>query len=279
MKNNSVSVMPYIKPFEFEGPASAGDSIQVSCHITKGDPPFTIEWFFDGKPITPHFGVLTGMFGHRSNILSISQVRPVNRGRYTCSVSNPAGRAIFSADLLVNGTQAHTTIRCTHFSVSLLNGSPRLMYSHCLNINFMSIGFNPHQIPTPVWISVVPQLLPFTFGDETVNAGDMTAVQCTVVKGDSPIHIVWLFNGTELKSGDGVAVMTSGTRLSSLSIEVVRAENAGEYTCLARNAAGASNHTAYLHVNGIYLRPLTNFMIFSCSFAPLHLKLFSIFHR
>jgi Immunoglobulin domain len=127
--NHSVSVMPYIKPFEFEGPASAGDSIQLSCHITKGDPPFTIEWFFDGEPITPHFGVLTGMFGHRSNILSISQVRPVNRGRYTCSVSNPAGRAIFSADLLVNGTQqTHTPIiRCTNFSVSLymLNGTPR----------------------------------------------------------------------------------------------------------------------------------------------------------
>jgi Immunoglobulin I-set domain len=116
--------------------------------------------------------------------------------------------------------------------------------SPCL-INFIS---SPIKFPAP-WISVVPQLLPFAF--EAVNAGDMTAVQCTVVKGDSPIHIVWLFNGTELKSGEGVAVMTSGTRLSSLSIEAVRAENAGEYTCLARNAAGASNHTAYLHVNGI----------------------------
>ncbi|XP_059477720.1 cell adhesion molecule Dscam2 isoform X24 [Neocloeon triangulifer] len=97
-----VMVMPYIKPFEFEGPASAGESVQLSCHVTKGDPPFTIEWFFDGEPISPHLGVLTGMFGHRSNILSISQVRPMNRGRYTCSVSNPAGRAIYAADLLVN---------------------------------------------------------------------------------------------------------------------------------------------------------------------------------
>jgi len=100
-------------------------------------------------------------------------------------------------------------------------------------------------------ITVVPQLLPFTFGEEAVNAGDMTAVQCTVVKGDSPIHIVWIFNGTELNSGEGVTVMKSGMRLSSLSIESVRARHSGEYTCLARNAAGASNYTAYLHVNGI----------------------------
>jgi hypothetical protein len=104
--------------------------------------------------------------------------------------------------------------------------------------------------------------LPFAFGEEAVNAGDMTAVQCTVVKGDSPIHIVWLFNGTELNSGDGVTVMKSGTRLSSLSIESVKADNSGEYTCLARNAAGASNYTAHLHVNGTFLAQINVFKSF-----------------
>lgn len=99
--------------------------------------------------------------------------------------------------------------------------------------------------------TVVPQILPFSFGEEVVNAGDMTAVQCTVVKGDSPISIQWLFNETEISPDDGIMISRAGSRLSSMSIESVRAEHSGAYTCVARNAAGSVNHTAYLRVNGM----------------------------
>jgi hypothetical protein len=40
-------------------------------------------------------------------------------------------------------------------------------------------------------------------------------------------------------------------RISTLSIEAVRAHHSGEYTCRARNAAGEAEHTVYLNVNGI----------------------------
>jgi hypothetical protein len=85
-----------------------------------------------------------------------------------------------------------------------------------------------------------------------VNAGDVIAVQCTVTKGDSPMSITWLFNESEIVGSEeeGVAVGKTGSRISSLSIESVRAHHSGAYICVARNAAGTSNHTAYLHVNG-----------------------------
>jgi hypothetical protein len=90
----------------------------------------------------------------------------------------------------------------------------------------------------------MPQILPFNFGEDSINAGDVT------VKGDSPIQIVWLFNNTEIINSDTIFISKSSKRVSALTIESVRAENSGAYTCLARNAAGSANHTAYLHVNG-----------------------------
>lgn len=92
--------------------------------------------------------------------------------------------------------------------------------------------------------------MPFSFGDESANAGDFNSLQCTVVKGDSPISISWYFNDVEITSSDTILISKSGKRISLLTIESVRAEHSGAYTCLATNAAGFANHTAYLHVNG-----------------------------
>lgn len=99
----------------------------------------------------------------------------------------------------------------------------------------------------------MPQILPFNFGEDSINAGDVSSLQCTVVKGDSPISIVWLFNNTEIITSDSIITSKISKRVSALTIESVRAEHSGAYTCLARNAAGAANHTAYLHVNGRHI--------------------------
>jgi hypothetical protein len=100
-------------------------------------------------------------------------------------------------------------------------------------------------------IPVVPQILPFSFGDNPVNAGDMSVVQCAVVKGDSPITISWIFNGVEITSGyQGISLSKANQRISTLSIEAVHAHHSGNYTCRASNTAGEMNHTAHLNVNG-----------------------------
>jgi hypothetical protein len=79
----------------------------------------------------------------------------------------------------------------------------------------------------------------------------MTVVQCAVIKGDSPITISWFFNGVEITPGyQGVLIGKMSQRISTLSIEAVRARHSGDYTCRASNAAGKTDHTAYLNVNG-----------------------------
>jgi len=92
--------------------------------------------------------------------------------------------------------------------------------------------------------------MPFSFGDESTNAGDLVSVQCTVTKGDSPISISWLFNGTEIESSDEIVISKNSKKISAMTIESVRASHMGEYTCIAKNAAGSTNLSTYLHING-----------------------------
>jgi len=92
--------------------------------------------------------------------------------------------------------------------------------------------------------------MPFVFGDEAANAGDMVVVQCAVLKGDLPMQVSWAFNGKSLTSGGGVDISHSNKRISSLTIDAVNAHHVGEYTCLAKNKAAKVNHTAVLNVNG-----------------------------
>jgi Immunoglobulin I-set domain len=99
-------------------------------------------------------------------------------------------------------------------------------------------------------VSVLPQIIPFSAGDEVINAGEVVSFTCTILKGDSPITINWFFNGTEIESSEEVVISKISKKVSALTIESARAHHVGEYTCVAKNAAGANNYTTILIING-----------------------------
>ncbi|XP_030242125.1 Down syndrome cell adhesion molecule-like protein Dscam2 isoform X24 [Drosophila navojoa] len=100
-----------------------------------------------------------------------------------------------------------------------------------------------------VQVMVLPQIVPFDFGEESVNELDMVSASCTVNKGDLPIDVAWTKNGGRVYTNDGIVVTKTSTRMSVLSIESVRARHAGNYSCVATNNAGESKHWAMLAVN------------------------------
>lgn len=97
---------------------------------------------------------------------------------------------------------------------------------------------------------VIPQILPFAFGDEPSNSGDAVSVTCSISKGDLPLEIGWAFNDEPLTQLRTDITISSGKRHSMLAIDSVAARHTGEYTCTASNRAGATSHTAVLAVNG-----------------------------
>lgn len=96
-------VLPHITPFSFEDEANAGDSVQVSCYVNKGDMPLSFAWMFNGKPISDVMPVNVNPFGTKTSVLSIDNVEGIHAGNYTCLVSNKAGISTYAAELLVKG--------------------------------------------------------------------------------------------------------------------------------------------------------------------------------
>ncbi|XP_047359077.1 Down syndrome cell adhesion molecule-like protein Dscam2 isoform X10 [Vespa velutina] len=102
-----------------------------------------------------------------------------------------------------------------------------------------------------VQVMVAPQIVPFSISDEPANWGEAVSAVCTVGKGDLPIEVSWALNGEPINEAnhEDVSISSTGKRVSLMTIEAVSARHAGEYTCTASNAAGATSYSAMLAVN------------------------------
>jgi hypothetical protein len=97
---------------------------------------------------------------------------------------------------------------------------------------------------------VRPLIEPFVLPG-AVQAGQRLAITCTVVKGDPPIRISWKKDNTTLveSGGAGLRIHHMADYSSTLLFESLRAEQAGDYSCSASNAAGEAAHCATLVVH------------------------------
>lgn len=97
-------VLPHIIPFDVEEDVNTGDSVQLNCHVSKGDKPLKITWNFHGEELSSHMGITTTKIGDRSSILTIVSVMAAHSGNYTCTAQNAAGTVSYTAVVHVNGT-------------------------------------------------------------------------------------------------------------------------------------------------------------------------------
>ena len=96
--------MPHIVPFVLEDVIFAGESVQLQCHVSKGDLPLQITWNFHGKELSSHSGIHTMKAGDRTSLLSIASVTSLHSGDYTCTAANKAGVATHLTTINVNGS-------------------------------------------------------------------------------------------------------------------------------------------------------------------------------
>lgn len=95
---------PHIIPFESEEAVFYGESVQMTCHASKGDRPMSITWTFEGQDLSTNIGVRTMKMAEQTSFLSIDSVTGAHSGNYTCIARNRAGEHRYTAALHVNGT-------------------------------------------------------------------------------------------------------------------------------------------------------------------------------
>lgn len=100
------------------------------------------------------------------------------------------------------------------------------------------------------YFSEPPQILPFSFGKDVINQGQLGQLVCTILQGDEPISIKWSVQGEDLGPGPDLTTSQLGSRTSILMISSVSYRHSGTYTCLASNPAGSVSYSAELSVNG-----------------------------
>lgn len=96
--------MPYIVPFEADESVFAGESVQLNCHVSKGDLPLDIKWHFHGfENTSSHLGIMTSKMTLRTSFLSIAAASADHSGTYTCVAINRAGSTNHSTVVNVHG--------------------------------------------------------------------------------------------------------------------------------------------------------------------------------
>lgn len=81
-----------------------GDSVQLNCHVSKGDRPLNISWSFEGAPLSRLAGVEVVPMGDRSSILTITSAAAEHSGAFECTAANRAGAVTVAAPVHVNGS-------------------------------------------------------------------------------------------------------------------------------------------------------------------------------
>ncbi|KAJ8967482.1 hypothetical protein NQ314_002796 [Rhamnusium bicolor] len=275
--NNKIS--PQILHFDFgDEPINSGDIASLMCTIHKGDLPINISWYHNNNNIGYKEGIMITKAGKKISTLSIDSVQEDHSGIYTCVAENKAGKSSYSTELHVNGidlnvcfaeltkgdlpiqfswlhdnktleTDGNIVILRTNSKISTLSFDSVLPYYvgeyTCIAKNLAGST----RYSTDLYVHVPPQIIPFDFGEDSINSGDVVSLTCSVNKGDLPLKICWEFNGRTLDNIYGVVISMVNKRLSTLSIDFVEAVNAGEYKCIARNSAGQAESATYLYVN------------------------------
>ena len=100
-------------------------------------------------------------------------------------------------------------------------------------------------------VELMPKLGP-VLGYQNRNVNSSLQVFCGVQQGSQPLFFEWFKNGQPIKPGPGVKFeFENSKKFSTLNIERIDKEDAGNYSCLVKNVYGSDSIHVSLTVKGI----------------------------
>jgi hypothetical protein len=99
--------------------------------------------------------------------------------------------------------------------------------------------------------TIVPKLGP-TLSHKNQTVGSYFQLFCTVQEGSLPLFFDWSKNGQSIKTNHDVNYKIDNyERSSTLTIAKIDRKDAGNYTCIVRNAFGTDSQNVLLTVKGM----------------------------
>ena len=80
-----------------------GERTSFTCSVNKGDPPLTVSWLKDGRPLDPKHRLAVQQVDQFNSMLIIHSLSPEHNGNYSCVARNPAAEVVYTQRLVVNG--------------------------------------------------------------------------------------------------------------------------------------------------------------------------------
>ena len=84
------------------------------------------------------------------------------------------------------------------------------------------------------------------------SEGSNIPILCSVEEGSEPFFFEWSKNGQSIRPGPDVKYRIDNLKLSStLTIEKIARSDAGNYSCVVKNAVGSDSQSVQLNVKGM----------------------------
>ncbi|KAH7976677.1 hypothetical protein HPB52_018022 [Rhipicephalus sanguineus] len=257
---------PRIQPLAFPEIVNLGEEVTVTCAAAFGRKPFQFAWTKDGKPMvnseTKYWRVIVDNIA----VMTIEKVGAEDVGNYTCTVSNDFGSDSATARLIVDGREpTRQMVTCVvssdvgpfRFAWTLgdkpvTTDSRRQVKMLAENVASLSIeAVRAEDLGNYTCTASTGARRGSYTASLVVDGtalGDRVLLTCVVTRGTAPFSISWTHRGKPIAgTANKHATLLSGS-VATLTIERVSAEDVGNYTCTATNAAGSGSFTAALAI-------------------------------
>ncbi|XP_048365945.1 palladin isoform X2 [Sphaerodactylus townsendi] len=252
-----------------------GSKVQLECRVT-GKPSPHVRWFCEGKELKNSPDIQICCENEELHRLIIPEAFEDDTGRYCCLASNCVGSDSTSAEVFVEGTSSSDSDseifssnsgampqaqkKSTSVSLTIGSSAPKAGITTAV-IQPISVPNQQVQSPTSYLYRLdesKPSHAVPIFTKELQNAttteGQVVVLECRV-RGPPPMQVSWFRQGTEIQDSPDFRVLQKKPRsaaepeeICTLVIAETFPEDAGTFTCTARNDYGSVMSSAKLTV-------------------------------
>ncbi|XP_007951085.1 palladin [Orycteropus afer afer] len=254
-----------------------GSRVYLECRVT-GNPTPRVRWFSEGKELHNTPDIHIHCEGGDRHTLTIAEAFEEDTGRYTCLATNPSGSDTTSAEVFIEGASSSDSDseslafkskpgampqaqkKTTSVSLTIGSSSPKTGVTTAV-IQPLSVPVQQVHSPTSYLCrpdGTTSAYFPPVFTKELQNIaaseGQVVVLECRV-RGALPLEVKWFRQGSEIQDSPDFRILQKKPRstaepeeICTLVIAETFPEDAGIFTCTARNDYGSVTSTAQLVV-------------------------------